>query len=145
MSLVKIVPLDFQTKDGILIPRDPNLHDLTVDYCLRELKNGQDVNLALLNKVYVAVELDGEKTTKVHGVTGVNVRVDIPLFRATCAPATAKLHQRLHAYLADQGYLGQEVFIYLGASDGRCDGYDQEVAAAELTPADRYLVTVKAV
>jgi hypothetical protein len=143
MTKIKIVPLDFMGQGACLQPVNQKLHDLTVAYCREELQNGEQLNLSLLNKVFVAVELDEhEAPVKVHGISGVQMRVDIPLFRATHSLATTKLHQRLHSYLADQGILGQEVFIHLSSKElpeQRCEGWEAEVEAAQLTPADRLL------
>ena len=147
VSNIKIVPLDFMGQGALLQPRDQHLHDLVVEYCQQNIVGGADLNLSTLAKVFVAVELDEDDiVTKVHGVTGIISRPDIPVFRATCAAATTKLHQRCHSYLADNGYLGQEVFIHLSNKElpeQRCAGYETEVEAAKLVPADRYLVKVR--
>lgn len=147
MSLVKVLPLDFLGQGACLQPKDQALHDLVVEYCCQQLVGGDQLNLSLLSKVFVAVELDElDRPVKVHGLAGIQQKPDIPVFRATCAAATAKLHQRCHSYLADCGFLGQEVFIHLSSKerpDQRCEGFEQEVEAARLVPADRYLVVVR--
>lgn len=147
--MITVVPIDWLGQGACLQPKNQKLHDLTVDYVTRELTNGSEVVLTDLNKVFVAIETDRhDQPTMVHGVTGLVTRVDIPLFRTTHVEATARLRQRLHSYLADMGYLGQEVFIHLSSketSEQRCPGFDVEVATAKLVKADRYLVKVRSV
>lgn len=143
---IKIFPLDFLGQGALLQPKDQWLHDLTVDFCSREVAG--DVNLALFAKVFVAAELDdSDKPTKVEGVTGYIMRPDISLYRAVTARATAKLHHRWHTFFADNGILGQEVFIHLSNKDTaeqRCNNWNNELMAAQAIPADRYLVKVRA-
>lgn len=144
---MKIFPLDFFPPNGALIqPRDQALHDAAVDYCMKNVSG--DVNLGLFQKVFVAAEFNEEtETYTVEGVTGFIMRPDISLFRATSAAATAKLHHRWHTFFADNGILGQEVFIHLSEKEQpeqRCANWTQEMGKAEATPADRYLVKVRA-
>lgn len=147
--MITVFPLKFLGQGACLQPENQRLHDLTVNYVQRELLNGQDVNLSLLNQVFVAAEADeDDNPLTVHGVAGANLRIDIPLFRATTNEATVKLSRRLHSHLADIGYLGQEVFIHLSNKElpeQRCSGYDEAIALAKLKPADRFLVRVRSV
>lgn len=144
---VKVFPLDFMTGDGaILVPKDQKLHDMAVDYCAREV-NG-DVNLSKFSKVFIAAEVDDSgQPMNVQGVTGYVLRPDIALYRSTSAAATAKLHHRWHTFFADNGIIGQEVFIHLNdkeTPEQRCSKWHQELEAAQATPAHRFLVTVRA-
>lgn len=147
--MITVFPLHFLGQGACLQPENLKLHDLAVDYVNRELINGHEVNLSRLDQVFVAVEADKNDVPQVvHGITGANRRIDIPLFRSTHWEATTKLRNRLHAHLADKGYLGQEVFIHLSSKETpeqKCAGFDLEVATAGLVPADRYLVMVRSV
>lgn len=136
---VKVIPIDFFPPNGALIqPKDQLLHDKAVVFCRNEV-NG-DVDFSKLAKVWVAVDGD-----EVIGIAGYVMKVDIPLFRATNAAGTAKLHQRLHTFFADNGLLGHEVFIHLSSKETpeqRCANWSGELEAANAVPADRYAVTV---
>lgn len=143
---IKIFPLDFLGQGALLQPKDHQLHDLAVDFCAREVVG--DVNLVKFAKVFISAEVDeSERPINVEGVTGHIWRPDISLYRATTARATAKLHHRWHTYFADQGLLGEEVFIHLNSKDTpeqRCTNWNNELMAAQAIPADRYLVKVRA-
>ena len=143
---IKVFPLDFLGQGALLQPKDQCLHDLAVDFCNREIVG--DVNLARFAKVFISAEIDdSEKPVNVEGVTGHIWRPDISMFRATTDRATVKLHHRWHTYFADQGLLGEEVFIHLSSKDKpeqRCASWDQELKAAQARVADRYLVKVRA-
>lgn len=144
--MIKIFPLDFLGQGALLQPKDQRLHDMAVDYLMREVTG--DVNLASFNRVFIAAEVDESgEPVKVEGVTGFCMRPDIALYRATSAAATAKLHHRWHTYFADNGLLGQEVFLHLSDKESpeqRCSNWNQEMMKAEAVPADRYLVKVRA-
>jgi hypothetical protein len=148
MKLVTF-PLDFIGQPPMLEPKHRKLHDLAVQYVWANVQGGSEINLSLFNKVFVCAEVDeNNDPVAVHGVTGYGLRVDIPLFRSTNPVATAKLHKRLHQTLADQGMLGQEVFIHISgkeSEDQRWSSWHTELEKAGATPADRYKVVVKAV
>ena len=152
---VKVFPIDFIGQGALLQPKDEQLHAMALDFCKRELVGGE-VNLSKFNRVWVAAEVDeGGKPIEILGITGWVYRVDIPVFRALNSAATAKLHQRLHTYFADQGCLGTmdgsvettEVFIHLSSKETpeqRCANWSEELAAAGAVPADRFIVKVAA-
>jgi hypothetical protein len=144
--MIKIFPLDFLGQGALLQPKDSWLHDLAVDFCAREVAT--EVDLSKFAKVFIAAEIDAsEKPMNIEGVTGYVVRPDIALYRAVTDRATAKLHHRWHTFFADNGILGQEVFIHLSNKDTpeqRCASWDEQLKAAQATPADRYLVKVRA-
>lgn len=143
---IKVFPLDFLGQGALLQPKDGWLHDLTVDFCAQQVAG--EVNLASFAKVFVAAELDdSEKPMKVEGVTGYVMRPDISLYRAITDRATVKLHHRWHTFFADNGILGQEVFLHLSSKDKpeqRCASWDQELKAAQAVVADRFIVKVRA-
>lgn len=145
--MIKVFPLDFFPPNQALIqPKDQHLHDLAVEFCLREVNT--EINLSNYEKVYVAAEVDEtQKPVKVEGVSGYVWRPDICLYRAISARATAKLHYRWHTYFADKGILGQQVLIHLDGKETpeqRCANWNNELMAAKAVPADRFLVEVRA-
>lgn len=143
---IKVFPLDFLGQGALLQPKDQQLHDLAVDFCAREVVG--DVNLSKFAKVFISAEIDdSERPVNVEGVTGFVWRPDISLYRAVTDRATSKLHHRWHTFFADQGLLGEEVFIHLNSKDTpeqRCASWQQQLEAAKAQVADRYLVRVRA-
>jgi len=129
----------------MITPKFPELHDLAVDFCQRELT--EDVNLSQYSKVFIAAETENDRPVSVEGVTGYVMRPDISLFRAISARATAKLHHRWHTFFADSGILGQEVLLYLSSKETpeqRCASWEEQLKAAQAIPADRFLIKVRA-
>ena len=151
---IKVFPIDFLGKDALLQPKDAQLHDMALEFCRKELVQDENFNLARFNKAWVAAEVgDDGKPTEILGITGYVYRIDIPVFRALNAAATAKLHQRLHTFFADNGCLGTidgsveptEVFIHLSSKETpeqRCANWSEELMAAGAVPADRFIVKV---
>lgn len=131
---VHIIPFD---------QADFDLKKAAHDFCKRELtlpEGETEWNLHAFAKAWIEVE-DGIVT----GVSALLHRVDIAVYRCTTARGNAKMNQRLHSYLADQGLLGQDVFIQFSSGDlsKMCANWDEEMAKAEAKPANRYMVRVK--
>lgn len=119
------------------------LRDAAHEFCKRELTLSEgetEWNLGLFAKAWIETE-DGEVT----GVSAILNRIDIAVYRCTTARGNAKMNQRLHSYLADQGLLGQDVFIQFSSGDPAkmCANWDEEMNAAGAVPANRYMVKVK--
>jgi hypothetical protein len=57
--MIDVIPLDFLGQGALLEPVDRRLHDLAVDYCKRELRGGDKLNLTQFAKVWVGLK-DGE-------------------------------------------------------------------------------------
>lgn len=131
---VHIIPFD---------QADSALQDAAHEFCKRELtlpEGETEWNLGNRLKAWIDVE-DG----KVTGVASLINRIDIVDYRCTTARGNAKMNQRLHSYLADQGLLGQDVFIQFSSGDPSkmCANWDEEMNAAGAVPANRYMVKVK--
>jgi hypothetical protein len=130
----------------VIIPFDSapqELRDAAHEFCKRELKlpEGEtEWNLGDRLKAWIEVE-DGE----VKGVASIIRRIDIVDYRCLTARGNCKMNQRIHSYLADQGLLGQDVFIQFSSGDPAkmCEGWQEEMKRAEARPANRYLVKVK--
>lgn len=122
----------------------PELQAAAHEFCKRELtlpEGETEWNLGLFRKAWIAVE-NGE----VVGVSAFIFRADIAVFRSVSDRATTRMNQRLHSYFADQGLLGQDIFIQFSPEDQSklCAGWKQEFERADLKPANRFLVRVKA-
>jgi hypothetical protein len=130
----------------VIIPFDSapqELRDAAHEFCKKELtlpEGETEWNLGDRLKAWIEVE-DGE----VKGVASIIRRIDIVDYRCTTARGNARMNQRIHSYLADQGLLGQDVFIQFSSGDPlkMCEGWQEEMKRAEARPANRYLVKVK--
>ena len=134
MSL-QIIPFD---------SADFDLRKAAHDFCRRELtlpEGETEWNLLLFAKAWIAAD-EG----KVVGVSAFMFRADIAVFRSTSDKATTRMNQRLHSYFADQGLLGQDIFIQFSDKEKEklCAGWKEEFERAQLRPANRYIVKVKA-
>jgi len=131
---VHIIPFD---------QADFELRKAAHDFCKRELtlpEGETEWNLTLFAKAWIAIE-----ENVVVGVSAFLFRADIAVFRSTSNKATTRLNQRLHSYFADQGLLGQDIFIQFAPQDQEklCANWQEEFERAELTPANRFKVRVK--
>ena len=106
---ISVIPLDFLGQGALLEPKHPKLHDAAVNYCLKELAKGKDVDFSKLNKVWV-----GLKDDEVMGVCGYVMRADVPLIRATDADVLRAMAQRMNNFFSDSGIRGQEIFMFIG-------------------------------
>lgn len=138
--MISIKPLDFLGNGALLEPADRKLHDMAVDYCLRELTGGKDVNLAKFSKVWVALK-DGE----VMGIAGYVLRPDLPLFRATDAEVLRAMAQRVNDFFADNGARGNAAMIYIGNEkpEQRCPEWRQVLKELGAQSGRRVLIEVK--
>jgi hypothetical protein len=117
------------------------LRDEAHEFCKRELtlpEGEKEWNLDLFLKAWIEIE-DGE----VRGVSAILRRIDIAVYRCTTARGNAKMNQRLHNYLADQGLMGQDVFIQFAKDDKMCEGWQEELEKAQAKPANRFIVKVR--
>lgn len=136
-----------------IIPFDsasPELREAAHEFCKRELTlpaGDREWDLSRFFKAWI--EVTNNKSNPAGVVTGVTAllhRVDIAVYRSTTARGNAKLNQRLHSYLADQGLMGQDVLIHLSEKTDpsqMCANWEAEIKKAGIRPAERYLVRVK--
>lgn len=137
--MTRVYPLDFLGQGAMLTPADPELHDLAIDFCAREL--AEEVNLSQLNKVWLAKD---EK--QVLGIMGYVLKPDVPLMRATSVEALRLLAERYNAFLADNGARGKETFIYVSRREKpeqRCPGWDVVLREWQARVAQRVSITVR--
>jgi hypothetical protein len=145
---IEVIPIDFLGQGALLEPKDAALHDLAVDYCRRELQNGDKLNLTQFNKVWVACVMEDSKPVEVVGITGWVHRIDLPVFRVSgqnAVRATKMLADRLHAFFQDQGCRGQELFIHISSKETpeqRCEKWQESLAAEGAIPADRLAIVI---
>lgn len=119
------------------------LRDAAHEFCKKEmaLPDGEtEWNLATRLKAWIELT-DGNVT----GVASIINRIDIVDYRSTTAKGNCKLNQRIHSYLADQGLLGQDVFIQFSSGDPSkmCANWEKEMERAGAKPANRYIIRVK--
>jgi len=145
---IQVFPIDFMGQWPLLEPKDQELHDLAIKYCEKEL--AEPINFTKLAKVWVTAVVDAVgKPTEVTGITGYVLKADVPVFRVSGANAirsTQMLQERLHAFFADQGMIGQEVFLHISSKETpeqRCPNWEQSLIDAGATPADRLSVIVR--
>ena len=137
----RIVPLDFIGTQNLLEPVNRELHDKVVEWCRRELVDGDQLNLAKLQKVWIA--LDGDTVT---GLLGWVWRVDVPVMRATDEESLRMLASRANDFFADQGSTGYDVFIHVAKREKpeqRCPGWAKTLQDWGAESADRLQVKVR--
>ncbi len=99
------------------------------------------VNRNLLAQAWVAREGD-----RILGVTGIRQRWDIPVFRSIDPKATFGMAARMNWYFADQGFRGQDVFLFLSEGESpeqQCPARENILARVGARPADRYVMTIR--
>lgn len=140
---IDIIPIDFIGQGALLEPADAKLHDLAVNYCKRELQDGDKLNLARFAKVWVAIS-----ENEVVGIAGFQYRLDIPVFRVSgdnAVRATKMLSDRLRAHFQDLGYRGHEAFLHISQKESpeqRCTKWAESLKAVKAVPADRFSITI---
>lgn len=140
---IEVLPIDFHGQGALLEPIDHELHDQAVEYCRRELQDGDKLNLAKFNKVWIARGEEG-----IAGICGFVWRIDIPVFRVSgpqAVRATKLLTDRMRAFFQDQGARGQEVFLHISGKElpeQRCQKWQESLLAVGAVPADRFSIKV---
>ena len=124
----------------MLEPADRKLHDMAVDFALRELAKGRELNFSKFSKVWVGLK-DGE----VFGLSGYVLKPDVPLLRATDAEVLRALAYRMNSFFADNGARGQEVFLYIGDEkpEARCPQWRAVLHEFQGKRAQRFAFEVK--
>jgi hypothetical protein len=136
--------LAFREQDGLIFPRDPNLHLLVCKWAEKELARVPD--FTELNKVWVFCTVNDEgKPLAVEGILGGVPKFDFPLFRFTSSRAAKSLIDRADAYLHDLGYRDAEVFVHVAKNESeeqRCPQWQDWLKAVGATDAERYKLKV---
>lgn len=138
--MISIIPLDFLGQGALLEPADRKLHDLAVDYGMRELAKGKDLDFSKFSKVWVGLK-DGE----VLGISGYVLKPDVPLLRATDAEVLRAMCHRLNDFFSDNGARGKEAFVYIGneKEEQRCPQWHQVMREFGGERAHRFIFEVK--
>jgi len=138
--LISVIPLDFLGQGALLEPADRKLHDAAVEYALRELAKGKELDFSKFAKVWIGLK-DGE----VFGLSGYVLKPDIPLLRATDADVLRALASRMNDFFADNGARGKEVFLYIGDEkpEQRCPEWKQVLKEWSAKSAQRFSVEVR--
>jgi hypothetical protein len=140
VTKIAVLPLDFLGQGALLEPVDRKLHDLAVNYAMRELAKGKDLNFANFSKVWVGLRDD-----EVFGVSGYVLKPDVPLLRATDADVLRALCHRMNDFFADNGARGKEAFIYIGDEkpEARCPEWKAVLKEFSAKSAQRWAIEVK--
>lgn len=136
--MIEVTPIDFLGQGALLEPVDRKVHDAAVEFCKKNLAD--EVNFTKLAKVWVGIK-DGE----IQGICGYVLRPDIPLFRSLDYEVTAVMRKRMNDFFCDNGWRGNQVFIYIGneAPEARCPDWRQSLKDCEAKSARRLLIEVK--
>lgn len=141
----RVLQLLFKEQGGMLLPRDPELHKLVVEFAEREL--AEPINFTDYRNVFVECECDDEgKPVRVEGIAAMQLVADIPVFRSTNARSAKLLIDRMTDFLDDQGARGQRVLVHISereTPEQRCPNFLVWLAALGAKPAERWAVTVK--
>lgn len=146
--MVKILPIEFIGQGALLEPVDHKLHDMAVDYCLKELQGGDKLDLSKFQKVWVAVEIEDGEYQEILGITGWVWRIDIPVFRVTgdkVDRCTIMLTDRVRSYFEDMGARNSEVFLHVSSKERpeqRCQNWKKSLEWSGAVPADRFSIKV---
>jgi len=142
-SRIQVLPIDFMGQGALIEPVDRKLHDIAVEYCRRELQDGDKINLTHFAKCWVV--LRGEEAI---GFAGYVLRPDVPVFRVSgdsAVRATAMLVDRMRSFFQDNGCRGHEVFVHISSKERpeqRCAKWDESLKDVGAVPSDRYSVRV---
>jgi hypothetical protein len=138
--MITVRPLDFLGNGALLEPADHKLHDAAIEYCLRELSNGKEVDFSKFAKVWI-----GLKDEKVMGVSGYVLKPDVPLIRATDCEVLRALCYRMNDFFSDNGAYGKEAFIYIGSEkpEQRCPAWKAVLKEFGAKSAQRFSVEVR--
>ena len=142
--ILRAIPLDFNRAAGYSMPCDRELHNLAVKFAETDLAEIPDYSG--FAKVWLAVEVDGEKSVGIQGALGFSMRPDFTLARFKTKQAMVTLFNRANAHLADNGCRGSEGLVYVSSTEGpeqRCPQWEESLAAIGAKPADRYLVKIR--
>ena len=141
----QVFQLFFKEQGGVLLPRDPHLHQLAVEFAEREL--AEAINLTDYRNVFVECECDEHgKPVRAEGLLAMQMVVDVPVARFTNARSAKMLIDRANDYLHDQGARGAKVFLYISEQETpeqRCPNYLEWLAAVGAKPAERWATTVR--
>jgi len=141
----RVLQLLFREQGGVLVPRDPELHKLAVEFAEREL--AEPINFTDYRNVFVECECDEDgKPIRVEGISAMQLVPDIPVFRSTNARSAKLLIDRMNDFLDDQGARGQRVFVHVGEKESpeqRCPNFLDWLAALGARPAERWVVAAK--
>jgi hypothetical protein len=122
-----------------VVPWDNDVHERATIFCRDFL--GEALDRSLLRQGWVAS--DGKR---IVGVTGIQSRYDIPIFRSIDPRATFKMADRMNSYFADAGFRGQNVLLFLSQSERpeqQCPARERILEAIGAKPAERYVFTVR--
>jgi hypothetical protein len=143
--ILKAIPLDFNREMGYVIPKDPNLHKLAIQFANDEL--AEMPNFSEYNRVWLACETDeNDHPTSVQGALGFTMRPDITMCRFLNRSALITLYNRANAFFSDNGCRLSEALVYVNPDEKpeqKCPELEQSLAALGARPANRWAVKIR--
>lgn len=141
--MIRAMLLEFHQAMGYTMPKDRELHRLSVQFAEKHLAEIPD--FSSYNRVWVAAEMNGDIPVRVTGALGFTFRPDFTLARFTDRQTIVALHNRANAYLSDNGARGSDAMVYVNSKEGpeqRCPEWEATLAALKATPSDRWLIKI---
>lgn len=142
MKKLRLVPLHFRPGINGAEPVDQILWAMAMDYCRENLREIPDLTRYQQTYLFIETGEQGEPL-KVHGITCGRPVFDIGVIRVTgpfAKQGLALMGSRWNAYLADRGFLGEEVFVWIDDDEKpeqRCDNQEASIEAFGLKPSNR--------
>jgi hypothetical protein len=149
MNKLHAVVLDWKGAGALIEPLEhcKDEFDLAVKFLKDNMTHEYFLNH--YSRAWVVCEYENEKPVKVFAVAGIVSRPDIPLFRfaGERGPEAADLlYRRINSYLADQGYRGQQAFVFVSEScpeEKMCPDYKSILKLIGAEPSERWVVTCR--
>lgn len=148
MSKLRAVPILFKESPEGLIPADPSLYSLVVQYCEANFAEPPDLRRQA-HAIAIIKEGKNGEVIDVEHVSYIQNTPDIAGFRTTgkrAKQATKLAHDRWQSYLADRGWRGQDILIWIDEDEKpeqQCDNRGGSIKEFNLRPAKRMLVKVR--
>ena len=143
---VQVFHLFFKSDgNGGLLPADPELHSLAVNFAAQNL--AEPIDFTVYKNTWIACETDQDRIVRVVGVLCMMLRPDFPICRFVDNAAVVKLVQRANDHMHDMyGWRGLEALIHIKENEppeARCTNYRDWMEAFGLKPADRWTYKVR--
>lgn len=137
---VRTFTVDFADGEAV----NTALYNLAMDYCKKSMVPPLP-DLRKMQRAFVSAKLDKSgKPVEVTGIAALATIIDLPLWSSNDKRSHLALIQRVNNYLADRGYTGHPVTVFVTADPKRkCKGWMEVLLSIQAEPANRYIVTVK--
>jgi hypothetical protein len=140
---LRAVPIDFESKNGVIVYNDAAIGEATRQFCLDELVDRPDISQ--YERSWLVVEEEAGRLVRPLAIGGYRVVFDIPLLRSIDKRATVVLANRISAHLSDKGFRGKDIMLHISDSETpeqRCPEYENTLKVFGARPAERYVVKI---